>query len=182
MPLSWEAWHAMPTSVPFPWWGQIHRLWCAMVDFLCNLLRRKRWHNCTACRLRLWCAWVRLCLSLLFALGLNHNCTACRLRLWCTWCTWVRLCLSLLFALGLNLTQRLRPHPHPQGHEDFTAEVDNIRSYGIKGPIHHRSVESEPIGSIMGLQTNDSLVHATDLITKTNSAPHPIVVNMAGGL
>ena len=72
--------------------------------------------------------------------------------------------------------------PHPQGHEDFSAEVDNIRSYGIKGPILHSSVDSERIGFIMGLQTNDSLGHITDLITKMNAAPHPIVVNMAGGL
>ena len=90
--------------------------------------------------------------------------------------------MSLLFALGLYLAKTLRPHPHPQGHEEFSGEVDNIRSVGIKGPILHSSVDSERIGFIMGLQTNDSLGHITDLITKMNAAPHPIVVNMAGGL
>jgi hypothetical protein len=70
----------------------------------------------------------------------------------------------------------------PPGHEDFTAEVDDIRAYGYKGPILSMNDGSQPIDFIMGLQPNDIQNKVTDLIYTMNRAPHPIVVNMDGGM
>jgi hypothetical protein len=44
------------------------------------------------------------------------------------------------------------------------------------------SEESSPIGIIMGLDPNDSLLRVTDLIHKMSNATYPIVVNMTGGV
>jgi hypothetical protein len=82
----------------------------------------------------------------------------------------------------LSLDTNHNNDPHLKGHEDFTAEVDNIRAYGYNGPIFTLTKENHhDIGFIKGLETCDNGVQISELIMKMDKAPHPIVVNMDGG-
>jgi hypothetical protein len=47
-------------------------------------------------------------------------------------------------------------HPHFQGHDAFTALVDETRALKTKGPLYYMSEDSSPIGFIMGLDPNDN--------------------------
>jgi hypothetical protein len=75
-----------------------------------------------------------------------------------------------------------RLHPHFQGHDAFTALVDETRALKTKGPLYYTSEDSSPIGFIMGLDPNDCHVRVTNLINKMSNATHPIVVNMTGSM
>ncbi len=73
-------------------------------------------------------------------------------------------------------------HPQFQGHDAFTALVDETRALKTKGLLYYMSEDSSPIGFIMGLDPNDCLLRVTDLINKMSNATYPIVVNMTGGM